>query len=409
MRIIGVESEGAGTNNQIRGIILEGAKNEKIPVTRQEFLKDGEKLLHSENYISEIDFKQAVDRTVAGFCHKMKENGEQAPEFIVLPYNHASGKEENENVDLLSNYLKQAFAKNNIFIKTMVISSNVYNYKNVDLIHVGRHQITENDLKLLEKTPELNKRVVKTLGVPSNLSWLRIRQEANSPSKKSVLQKYDGKKTVLFSLGGKTDNNAIKFTLKDAESLFKSALKLKAAGYMVIFTNSPRTPNDVTDYLYEECRTFHMDFYNSKKIAENKAEAEANFRVYDGKHKKEFSQQAEQIGNIYPAVLNSCNFVVNTHDSFSYTSDAAALGIPSVVYTGNEIDFDQRPDCRKLFEICEKEGYAVSLDDAIKQLNSGKKPHTKTLSGVSEQLVQAMIKSSQTFRREQNIKQQSDL
>lgn len=390
MRIIGIESDGAGTNNQIRGIILEGAKNEKVPVTRQEFLKDGEKLLHPKNYTSETEFEQAVERTVAGFCSKMKENKEQAPEFIVLPYNHAGGKEENESVDLLSNSLKKAFAKNNIFVKTMVIASNVYDYKNVDLIHVGRHQIAEKDWELLEKNPVLNKKVVKTLGVPSNLSWLRIRQEANTPSKKSVLQKYDGKKTALFSLGGKTDNNAIKFTLKDAENLFKSALKLKASGYKVIFTNSPRTPNDVTDYLYEKCQAFHMDFYNSKKIAQNSEEANANFRIYDGKHKEEFTKQAENIGNIYPAVLNACDFVVNTHDSFSYTSDAAALGIPSVVYTGNEIDFNQRPDCRKLFEICEKEGYAVSLDTAMEQLNSGKELSTKTLSGVSEQLVQAM-------------------
>ena len=36
--------------------------------------------------------------------------------------------------------------------------------------------------------------------------------------------------------------------------------------------------------------------------------------------------------------MSVCDFVVNTHDSFSYTSDAAAIGISSVVYTGNNID-----------------------------------------------------------------------
>ncbi len=404
MRIIGIESEGAGTNNQIRGIVLEGAKGENVPITRQELLKDNEKILHPKNYSSEKEFEQAVSRIIDNFCKNTRQNGEQMPEFVVLPYNQAGGKVENESVDLLSYHVKEAFAKNNVSLKTMVVASNVYDYKNVDLIHVGRHQINENDQKLLESNPSLNKKIVKTLGVPSNLSWLRIRQEANSPTKKEVLQKYDGKKTALFSLGGKTDNNAIKFTIKDADNLFKSALKLKTQGYQVIFTNSPRTPNDVTDYLFEKCQAFHMDFYNSKKIAENKAEAEANFRVYDGKHKKEFSQQAEQIGNIYPAVLNVCDFVVNTHDSFSYTSDAAALGIPSVVYTGNEIDFDRRPDCRKLFEICEKEGYALSLDEAMKQLSFGEKPHTKTLSGVAEQLIEAMTKTKQASRIKQNIR-----
>ena len=53
--------------------------------------------------------------------------------------------------------------------------------------------------------------------------------------------------------------------------------------------------------------------------------------------------------------------VINTHDSFSYTSDAAVLGIPSIVYAENKIDFEKRQDCKKLFEICEKGNHIVSL------------------------------------------------
>lgn len=312
------------------------------------------------------------------------------PAYVVLPYNQAGGSKENQDVDVLSAVVKEAFANIGANVQTMVVASNVYNYQNVDLIHVGKHQITATDQKLLQENPQLNRKVIQTLGAPSNLSMLRIRQEANMPNKAIFLQKYHDEKTALFSLGGKTDDNVIKFTLQDADNLFKSALKLKSMGYEVIFTNSPRTPNDVTDHLYKKCQTFHMDFYNSKKIAETLEEAKNNFRIYDGAYKKEFAEQAKQVGNIYPAVLNVCDFVVNTHDSFSYTSDAAALGIPSVVYTGNQIDFKRRPDCQKLFEICEKDGYAISLDTAMKQLAAGQKLHTRTLSGVSEQLVRIM-------------------
>ena len=184
------------------------------------------------------------------------------------------------------------------------------------------------------------------------------------------------KKNVLFSLGGITDNGAIGFDLKDAENLFKSALKLKTKGYNVIFTNSPRTPSDVTDYLYEKCKLFHMEFFNSKKIAQTKEE-EKIFRNYNGKYKKEFDEQAKSVGNIYPAVLDVCEFVVNTHDSFSYTSDAAALGIPSVVYTRNFIDEERRPDCYKLFDLCHKEGHVISLDEALKKIDKGESLKTK--------------------------------
>lgn len=54
MRVIGIESSGAGTNNQIRGVILEGAeKGEKIPVTRGDLLKapDGTLLQQKAEFV----------------------------------------------------------------------------------------------------------------------------------------------------------------------------------------------------------------------------------------------------------------------------------------------------------------------------------------------------------------------
>ena len=51
------------------------------------------------------------------------------------------------------------------------------------------------------------------------------------------LAKFRDKKVALFSLGGKTSNGAIDFTIEDAQNLLASAKKLKNSGYEIIFTN----------------------------------------------------------------------------------------------------------------------------------------------------------------------------
>jgi len=441
MRIIGIESQGLGTNNQMRGVIMAGAKSrqkgQKVPVSRTSLMKaqDGT-LLHPKNFANLSDFEKAVDEAVKVY---LKEN--EAPEFVILPYDHAHGQTENQDIDALSLVLKTAFEKHKHHIKTMVMASNLYDYQNVDLIHLGKHLLSDKDEKTLKDTPALKAKVVETLGVPSNISWSLIKNLAHLPAAEKILEKYGpfqrildghllygkdvaieknrGKKNVLFSLGGITDNGAIGFDIHDAQKLYICAVALTQMGYNVIFTNSPRTPSDVTDYLFEKCREFNeknedlkekapafyrkfkqcrMEFFNSKKIAQNDEDAK-NFRNYNGKYKKEFEKQASEIGNIYPGVLDVCEFVINTHDSFSYTSDAAALGIPSVVYTGNFIDKDIRPDCYKLFDLCHKGGYVISLDEAIHKIEHGEELKTKKMDDVSTQLVKAMKKALQKFKR----------
>ena len=427
MKVIGIETEGLGYNNQMRGIILTGSKKrksgQKVPVSRKNLLKacDG-RLLHPKNFESDEQFDIAVKKTVADYLVN-----ESAPDFVVLPIDHAHGKNENADVDKLALSLKNAFNEQGISIKTLAMGSNLYNYQNVDIVHIGKHLLSAEDEKSLAQNLSLKEKVVETLGVPSNISWTSIKNLARQPIAEKILNKYKsfkkvlssnslyqkdfilqeqkGKKNVLFSLGGITDNGAIGFDIQDAQNLFQTAIKLKSKGYNVIFTNSPRTPSDVTDYLFEKCQAFHMDFYNSKKIAQDENEAK-NFRNYNGKHKKEFEDQAKNIGNIYPAILNVCDFVVNTHDSFSYTSDAAALGIPSVVYTGNFIDEQRRPDCYKLFDLCHQKGYVISLDEAIEKINKGEKLSTKKMDDVSTQLVKAMKKSLSL--EQEHIKKKAD-
>lgn len=393
MKILGIASGNMGTDNQIRGVILEGAKNEKtVPVTRNELLMslDGKPLLR-ENYSDDKKFNRDVNDAVDRY---LQENN--APDFVVLPVNHSSLAEDNKKVDLLSKSVKDSFAKHGYNVKTMAITSNLYDYENVDLIHVGKHLLTEAEEKKISSNPRLKSRVVETLGVPSNISQTSINALAGGPKVKGIIDKYKkmreaGKKIALFSLGGKTDNGQISFTMEDAQNLLSSARVLKMRGYEVIFTNSPRTPNEVTDYLYENCPKYNIEFYNSKKVATNEQE-KANFRNYDGKHKEVFSENNEKVGNIYPAILSVCDFVVNTHDSFSYTSDAAAIGIPSVVYTGNNIDKTKRNDCYKLFELCHEEGYVLDLKEAMAKVAKKEQVKTVPMSNVSSQLVRAMTK-----------------
>ncbi len=413
MRIIGIETDGLGINNQMRGIVIQGAKmrkkGEKTPVSRDSLLKavDGT-LLHPRNFKDSEALEKAVQASIDAFLAENK-----APEFVVLPLDHSHKHQENEDVDTLSLAVKKAFAARGYNVKTMVLASNLYDYQNIDLIHVGKHLLTPEDEKVLAQNPALKSRVVETLGVPSNISWTSIRNYAHRPVIEKILTKYRSykkvlagkklcgkeaflqekkkQKNVLFSLGGITDDGAIKFDLTDAVNLMQAAATLKFNGYNIIFTNSPRTPSDITDYLYEKCQIYHMDFFNSKKIAQTKEEAE-NFRNYSGKHKEEFIEQAEKIGNIYPAILDVCEFVINTHDSFSYTSDAAALGIPSVVYTGNYIDKERRPDCYKLFDLCHKGKYVISLEEALEKIKRNEKLKTKRMTNVSTQLIRAMSK-----------------
>ena len=106
-----------------------------------------------------------------------------------------------------------------------------------------------------------------------------------------------------------------------------------------------------------------------------------NFTIYYGKYNQEFKQQVQDIGgNIYPAVLSLCRnkgFVINTWDSFSYTSDAAALGITSVVYNGNYINTEHRKDCKKLLDNCKHAGYIKIFDEEFINLSNEEKKTKK--------------------------------
>ncbi len=403
MKVIGIESGMRGMDNQIRGLILASSQNDKVPCTRDELLKDANgTFLHRDNYPNEADFRSAVFSTLSTYCQKCEANKEALPEYVALPYNHAGTQQEGEHVEALSKAVKDFFIQKKHPVKTIVLTSKVHSYKSVDLVNVGQHQMSKLEEMHLRVNPELKNKTIITEGVASNLSWLDIKMRSNTPEKAREFAQYQGKKVALISLGGKTGNGAIQFNINDAKKLLENAEKLQNKGYEIIFTNSPRTPNDVTDYLYENCQNKNMAFYNSKSITDNPQEAIDNFTVYNGKYNEEFKKQSERTnGNIYPAVLSLVEkdgFVVNTWDSFSYTSDASALGITSAVYDGNTIDTEQRPDCKKLFDHCLEQKYIKRFDDAFISLPD-KMKKTQPMAPVNTVLVASMEKVLQQSAR----------
>ena len=72
MHVIGIETQGLGTNNQMRGVVMQGAKSrkrgEKVPVSREALLKapDGT-LLHPKNFENSTFFEKAVQASIDAY------------------------------------------------------------------------------------------------------------------------------------------------------------------------------------------------------------------------------------------------------------------------------------------------------------------------------------------------------
>lgn len=357
MEYCGFFSGRLGSDNQTRGLILEAEANTKVPVTRDKLLKssDGQPLDRSR-YKNESEFKKDVFAALDTYLLDAKK-----PDVFVLPFNHGDMENAANNTDALAKTVKDYYSERGLGnVTTLVLTSAFNDYKHVDLANVPYHLMNEEQAKRLQKETDLQKKIVTTLGVAGNLTRLRIQQEGNLPRFQEELAQYkNGKPTVFFSLGGRVEGPEIQFTMKDAENIWKKAEEFQKNGFNVAIGNSPRTPTDVTDFLFEKSSENGVAFYNAKKIAENEI---SDFRQYTGKYKKEFAEQQARLGNIYPAILSVSDIVVGTKDSFAYTSDTAALGIKTAVYSDMYIDPKKRPDCDRLFASV-KDKYVFDLND----------------------------------------------
>lgn len=331
MEFCGFLSGRLGSDNQTRGLILEAEADKKVPVTRNKMLQsvDG-KILDRGLFPDAFSFQKAVNDALDTY---LKDNPK--PNVFVLPFNHGDMENAGKNTDALAGAVKEYYKNNNLGnVTTLVLTSAYFDYKNADIANVPYHLMTKEQANAVENNQTGMKcKVVPTLGVAGNLTKVRINQEANSPKFSEELAQFkNGKPTAFFSLGGRVEGPEIKFTLKDAENLWKRAKEFQEKGFNVAFGNSPRTPTDVTDFLFEKCRENNMALFGEF------------FFVFSGIHAK--------IGG----------FVIGTMDSFSYTSDTAVLGIKTAVYGDMEIDPEKRPDCHRLFNAC-KNKYVLDLND----------------------------------------------
>ena len=116
------------------------------------------------------------------------------------------------------------------------------------------------------------------------------------------------RKRVVFCLGGRVEGSEIIFDINYAQKLYNDAEKLAASNYGIVFVNGPRTPNSVTDYLYEKSlKNPNTIFQNCKRIAQSKEDyLPSAWRIYSGPHEDEF-KKLQALGNIYPAVLGMDN------------------------------------------------------------------------------------------------------
>ena len=178
----------------------------------------------------------------------------------------------------------------------------------------------------------------------------------------------ESKKTkhVVFCLGGRVESSDILFDLSYAQHLYDEAKKLIQNDYGIIFVNGPRTPNNITDFLYEKAKSNpHIIFQNSKKIAKTDEDRfPSHWRIYSGKYEKALTT-LEKIGNIYPAVLAVKNtLVVHSMDSYS-SCETSSAGIPTAV-SCKEIYVNPitRYDCHNLVKLlCPK--YAVDFNEFV--------------------------------------------
>lgn len=362
--------------------------------------------------------KEAFKATLWASLDSLYSAKHNYPRMFVLPFIQGKTEESFAYVETTSQYIKEYYKQKKIRTPITIVLTSQYPDKthrcsSIDIINVGSHMMSDTDKKDLAANKELENRLVITTGVAGYITPEILAAEAEKHS--NEIQKFqDGRPVALFSIGGRDELNNIKFSLSDAERLLRRAEEIQKQGWHVIVTNSPRTPTDVTDYLYENSKNTDIHFYNAKSVIEqgkvfSEEEKENNFRIYDGKYQDIFRKQAAETGNIYKAVLSLCQnkgLYVGTMDSFSYTSDAIALGIKTAVYSGMEIN-DERPDCRNLYNDCLQKGCIIDLEKTSLSMLLDNKPLVK-LPSVTDQIVNFVIQKGRRYlfpKKTKSVKQ----
>lgn len=395
---IGINSGALGADNQTLAL-LNALKSRAIRSRSIFFDSPDKNLLKTD--------KEAFKQTLRASLDSLYAAKNNYPRMFVLPFIQGNDEESFAYVEAVSQNIKEYYKQKKLKApKTIVLTSRYPNKTHrcpsVDIINVGAHMMSDEDKKDLAVNKELKNRLVITTGVAGYITPEILAAEAEKHA--AGIQKFrDGRSVALFSVGGRDELNNIKFSIRDAEKLLRRAKEIQKAGWHVVMTNGPRTPTDVTDYLYENCKNSGMYFYNAKSLIEpgktfSEEEKERNFRIYDGKYQDVFRKQAAETGNIYKALLFLCQnkgLFVGTMDSFSYTSDAAVLGIKTAVYSGMEIN-ENRSDCRNLYDDCLQKGCILDFEKTdLKKLLDGKA--LVRLPSVTDQIVNFVIQKGRRY------------
>lgn len=250
------------------------------------------------------------------------------------------------DVDAVCRAVKDYYAAHDM---TAAVNSSIYRYRFADVVHVCGHLLSEEERQTPEADAELKRKIFVSEGIVHNISRTFIRQKFGQPKMREMAAAYrNGRPNAVFALGGWVEGPEIRFTLSHAEDIFRRMRALADKNYNVIVVNGPRTPNEVTDYFYEQSLAAEskIAFFNSKQVARTDEErAPEKWRIYSGKHEEEFLCQAEKYSNVYPGVLGLENtLVVHTFDSFA-SCETAVSDIPTVKCREVEIDHAVRPDC----------------------------------------------------------------
>lgn len=330
------------------------------------------------NFASYRVFKSRLFELLDAYFKGMR----RKPKVFITVYNPTESHEPGRNADVLCRAVKEYYKEKKLgTVFTVVLSSRFYKYRYVDLINIPKHLMTFALRIRLLRNKALRKKVLVTMGTIHNFTAQNVAdkyeelqkimaKEKKNKSLAVVIEKlnryFDKKKHVVFCLGGRVEGSEIVFDINYAQKLYSDAKKLAAAGFGVVFVNGPRTPNSVTDYLYEKSlKSQDILFQNCKRIAQIKEDYSVSaWRIYSGPYEKEF-KTLQKIGNIYPAVLGAKNtLAIHTMDSYSACETASASIPTAVSCRGLFIDQAIRYDCTNLAQLlCPK--YAIDFDDFV--------------------------------------------
>lgn len=330
------------------------------------------------NFKTYKDFKDEVFACLDAFLIQTP----FVPRVFITVYNPTESAQPAENADALCRAVKEYYAERNLgVVMTVILTARYHKYKYIDLINIPKHLMTFALRIRLLQHKKLRKKVLITIGTINNFTNTGVKEsfkalqknlekftsdEALAPAIEKFERYQNKKKHVVFCLGGRVEGSEIIFDTAYAQKLFADAKHLAEAGYGVVFVNGPRTPNNVTDYLFEKAaQSPDIIFQNSKKIASSDDDrTPARWRIYSGRHEAEFRTLA-QLGNIYPGVLGWPNtLVVHTMDSYSSCETAGAAIPTAVSKKGLWVDPAVRYDCHNLEQLlCPR--YAVDFDEFV--------------------------------------------